>query len=98
MAKLNDYQVIIKPILTEKSTALSKKFGQYTFEVDMRANKLQIAEAVSFIFDVDVERVNVIKSIPKFRRWGRKQVQRKSARKKAIVTLAHGEHIEEFGV
>jgi len=97
MAELNEYQVIIRPIVTEKSTAATAE-GKYTFEVDRRANKLQIAEAVSLIFDVDVVRVNVINSIPKFGRWGRKTVQRKPATKKAIVTLAPGQRIDAFGV
>ncbi len=97
MAQLNEYQIIIKPITTEKSVAATAE-GKYTFEVDMRANKIQIAEAVSLIFDVDVEKVNVIKSIPKFGRWGRKTVKRKAATKKAIVTLALGQRIDAFGV
>lgn len=93
MSELNDFQVIIKPIVTEKST-LAMTEGKYTFQVDSRANKLQIAEAVSFIFDVDVVKVNVSNVIPKFGRWGRKQVKRKSASKKAIVTIAPGQRIE----
>jgi large subunit ribosomal protein L23 len=97
MAQLNDYQVIIKPLITEKSAEAAAE-GKYTFEVDRRANKLQIAEAVSFIFDVDVVKVNVINSIPKFGRWGRKTVKRKSATKKAIVTLVPGQRIDAFGV
>ena len=97
MAQLNEYQIIIKPITTEKSVAATAE-GKYTFEVDMRANKIQIAESVSLIFDVDVEKVNVIKSIPKFGRWGRKTVKRKAATKKAIVTLALGQRIDAFGV
>lgn len=97
MAELNDYQVLLKPITTEKSvTAIAE--GKYTFEVDIKANKLQVAEAVSGIFDVDVVKVNIIKSIPKFGQWGRKRVQRKAATKKAIVTLAPGQRIDAFGV
>ncbi len=96
MAQLNEYQVIKRPIITEKSVAATAE-GKYTFEVDLRANKMQIAEAVSLIFDVDVVRVNVIKSIPKFGRWGRKVVKRKPATKKAIVTLAPGQRIDAFG-
>jgi len=96
MAQLNEYQVIKRPIVTEKSVAATA-IDKYTFEVDIQANKIQIAEAVSLIFDVDVIRVNVIKSIPKFGRWGRKTVKRKSATKKAIVTLAAGQRIDAFG-
>jgi len=97
MAELNDYQVLLKPITTEKSVMATAE-GKYTFEVDIRANKLQVAEAVSQVFDVDVIKVNIIKSIPKFGQWGRKRVQRKAAVKKAIVTLAPGQRIDAFGV
>ncbi len=97
MAELNDYQILLKPITTEKSVMATAE-GKYTFEVHIRANKLQVAEAVSQIFDVDVIKVNIIKSIPKFGQWGRKRVQRKSATKKAIVTLAPGQRIDAFGV
>lgn len=97
MAQLNEYQIILNPVTTEKSVAATA-LGKYTFEVDVRANKVQIAGAVESIFDVDVTQVNIIKSIPKFGRWGRKIVQRKSAVKKAIVTLAAGQRIDAFGV
>ncbi len=92
---MNAYQVIIKPVNTEKSNIATGE-GKYTFEVDIRANKLEIAEAISEIFDVDVVKVNVINSISKFGRWGRKTVKRKTARKKAIVTLAPGQQIDIF--
>lgn len=97
MAHLNDYQIVIKPIMTEKSLRMAAE-GKCTFEVDLRANKLQIAEAVAHIFSVDVVQVNVINSIAKFGRWGRKTVQRQSATKKAIVTLAPGQRIDAFTV
>lgn len=89
----NPYEVIIKPLVTEKST-IAMANDKYTFEVDINANKLEIAEAVSQLFDVDVVAVNVMKSIPKFGRWGRKTVKRKPAKKKAIVTLAPGQRID----
>ena len=97
MTSLNEYQVLIRPINTEKSVQATFE-GKYTFEVDIRANKLQIAEAVSLIFDVDVVKVNVSKKAPQFGNWGRKRVQKKSATKKAIVTLAPGQRIDALGV
>ncbi len=93
--EISPYQVIIQPINTEKSN-IASELGQYTFLVPRWANKLQIAEAVSFIFDVSVVKVRVINRSPKFGRWGRKRVQRESAQKKAIVTLAPGQRIEAF--
>ena len=93
--EMKPYEIIIRPVITEKSN-IAAELGQYTFLVDRRANKVEIAEAVSHIFDVDVVRVRVINRAPKFGRWGRKRVQRKSAIKKAIVTLPPGQRIEAF--
>lgn len=91
----NPYEVIIRPLITEKSS-IAAASGQYTFLVDSRANKIEIAEAVSYIFDVDVVKVRVINRAAKFGRWGRKRVQRQSAQKKAIVSLLPGQRIEAF--
>ncbi|MDM8519618.1 50S ribosomal protein L23 [Anaerolineales bacterium HSG6] len=91
----NSYKVIIKPANTEKSNIL-KEVGQYTFFVDRRANKVEIALAITDVFDVDVVRVRILNRSQKFGRWGRKRVRRKIAYKKAIVTLAQGQKIEAF--
>ncbi len=97
MADLHPYEVILRPIVTEKSNIQADEYNQYTFEVDRRANKRQIKEAVETIFDVEVVRVNVI-NVPakRVRRWGRRPVVRRSGWKKAIVTLAPGHRIEFF--
>jgi large subunit ribosomal protein L23 len=92
---MNPYEIIRRPVLTEKSD-LATDQNQYTFEVDRRANKVQIAEAVAEIFDVDVHKVNVINMAPKFGRWGRKKVKRKPAWKKALVTIGPGQRIDFF--
>ncbi len=89
----NPYKIILKPIDTEKSRQASD-LGQYTFVVDRQANKVEVALAVTDIFDVDVTRVRIINQAPKFGHWGRKRVRRKAAFKKAIVTLAAGQKIE----
>ncbi len=94
--EMNPYTIVIRPIDTEKSRIAADTFGQYTFMVHPRANKTEIAMAVSYIFDVDVVKVRVINKAPKFGRWGRKRIQRQSAQKKAIVTLATGQRIEAF--
>ena len=86
--EMNPYKIIIRPVNTEKSNIAADELGQYTFVVHPWANKVEIAEAISYIFDVDVERVRVINQAAKFGRWGRKRVQRKPAQKKAIVTLS----------
>ncbi len=93
--EMNPYKIVIRPIITEKSNILSE-LGQYTFLVHPWANKIEIAEAVSYIFDVDVTKVRVINKAAKYGSWGRKTVRRKSAEKKAIVTLAPGQRIDAF--
>ncbi len=93
--EMNPYQIIIRPVNTEKSNKAAE-LGQYTFMVHPAANKVEIANAISYIFDVDVARVAIINNASKFGRWGRKRVQRQSAQKKAIVTLVPGQRIEAF--
>ncbi len=90
------YEVIKRPVVTEKSNVLQDLYGQYTFEVDRRANKLQVKEAVERIFEVQVEKVRIVNVKPKRGRYGRRTVVRESAWKKAIVTLAPGQRLEIF--
>ena len=92
---MNVYQVLKRPILTEK-TDFQRDDNQYVFEVDRSANKLQIKEAVETHFDVRVQAVNTMIMKPKRRRMGRKMIVTRSAWKRAVVTLAPGEQIQEF--
>jgi large subunit ribosomal protein L23 len=92
---MNMYQVLKRPILTEKTDA-QRDEKQYVFEVDSRATKLQIKEAVEKIFDVDVVAVNTMIMKPKLRRLGRRTITTRAAWKRAVVTLAAGERIQEF--
>lgn len=100
MAALHHTEVLIRPIITEKSTDLTP-LGQYVFEVAMAANKIQIRDAVERIFDVEVEKVNTYISKPKKRRVYRAQRNiiygRIGATKKAVVTLVPGDTIDIFG-
>ena len=89
------YEVIKRPIDTEK-TRYQAEDGKYTFEVDRRASKQQVKEAVERIFDVEVLSVNTVNMSAKRGRYGRRMVTRKPAWKKAIVTLAPGERIDIF--
>jgi large subunit ribosomal protein L23 len=91
---MNLNEVLIRPLITEKNTMLSA-LGQYTFEVDRRANKPLVKEAVEKIFKVDVTAVNVINVPPKTRRVGR-STGKTSPWKKAVVTLKPGQRIEVF--
>jgi large subunit ribosomal protein L23 len=92
---MNVYQVLKRPILTEKSD-YQRDDNQYVFEVDRRANKLQIREAIEVLFDVRVDSVNTMMMKPKRRRLGRRMIITRPAWKKAVVTLAPGERIQEF--
>jgi large subunit ribosomal protein L23 len=95
MGEMSPYQVIKRPVITEKSNFATAN-NQYTFEVNRRANKTQIRDAVEHIFKVDVIGVRVINVAPKYGRWGRRRVSRSSAWKKAIVTIAPDQRIEIF--
>ena len=95
MGEMSLYQVIRRPINTEKSNSAAE-YNRYTFEVDRRANKSQIRDAIEYIFKVDVVQVHVMNMAPKYGRWGRKHVKRSPAWKKAIVTLAQGQQIQIF--
>ena len=92
---MHHWEVLRRPILTEKTTYQSDVLHRYTFEVDRRANKHQIRGAVEAIFDVDVVKVNVMNMPGKKRRFGR-HVGHTSNWKKAVVTVAPGQNISFF--
>jgi large subunit ribosomal protein L23 len=88
------YRVLKKPLITEKSTSLLAD-NKYTFEVDVKANKTEIKQAVESIFKVKVLKVNTMHIKGKLKRV-RMIKGRTPARKKAIVTLKAGDKIEIF--
>ncbi len=90
------YDVIKRPIVTEKSNAQADANKQYTFEVDRRANKMQVKDAVETAFSVKVLDVNIINIPPKKGRYGRLMVTKKPTFKKAVVKLAPGSSIQFF--
>lgn len=94
MAHITD--VLKKPVLTEKSLLLQQTENKYTFDVDVNSNKTEIKNAVEQMFDVKVEKVNVMNVKPKTRRMGR-YVGKTNRRKKAIVKLKEGYSIDLFG-
>lgn len=100
MAGLHVADVLKRPVITEKNTNLTP-LGQYTFEVDMTANKIQIKEAVEKTFGVTVLAVNTMivkrKKRRVFRARNTARFGTERAMKKAIVTLAPGETIDIFG-
>jgi large subunit ribosomal protein L23 len=91
--------VIMKPIITEKMTQLGEKLNRYGFMVDLRANKLQIKQAIKDLYGVDVASVNTMvfsgKNKTRFTKSGVIS-GRTSTYKKAIVTLAKGETIDFY--
>jgi large subunit ribosomal protein L23 len=96
MADLHLYDVIKRPVITEKSNLQSTDLNQYVFEVSETANKIQIKEAVQVIFDVTVTNVRTMIQPAKRGRRGRKWYMRSKQWKKAIVTLAEGDEIDLF--
>ncbi len=87
--------VIKRPLLTEKSTFIMNERGQYTFEVDPRASKVEIKKAVETLYKVKVERVNTSIKRDKTRRLKYGTIFGKFS-KKAIVRLQEGQTIELF--
>ena len=87
------YRIIKKPLITEKSTSLQDRENKYAFQVDIRANKVEIREAIEKIFDVKVVAVNTMRRKGKFKRMGF-HAGKGSDWKRAIVTLKEGDRIE----
>ena len=85
--------IIIAPVITEKSSIVSSNGKTYVFKVNKKANKFQIKEAIEKAFGVKVVNVNTLNTKPKNRRVGRYTGQTKTY-KKAYVTLHEGDKIE----
>lgn len=98
MPELHLYDVLLRPVITEKSNIMGDDLNQFVFEVAQNANKLQIREAVETIFDVDVVKVNTMIMPAKRGRRGRRWYRRSKQWKKAIVTLPPGQTIQLFNV
>jgi len=92
---MTPYEILKRPVITEKSTIQKEANNQLAFEVDRRANKVEIRRAVEQVFSVRVMDVRTIQMKGKAKRFGRTLGARRHW-KKAIVTLAQGEHVEFF--
>ncbi len=90
---LTDFDIIIRPLITEKSNIHKELFNKVSFVVRRDANRIQIKKAVENIFKVKVARVNTVIVRGKVRRYGRYTGKRASY-KKAIVTLEKGYNID----
>jgi large subunit ribosomal protein L23 len=87
----------LKPIMTEKSYALANAQNKYTFLVEGKANKIEIAQKVEEDYKVKVEKVNTVVRPGKLRRdYKTNQEYREEDKKKAVVTLKKGDKIDEF--
>lgn len=87
--------VIISPLISEKSMEMIEKNNTYTFKVNKKANKIEIRDAVEEIFNVNVLKVNTINMLGKKKRLGYNQGKRPDW-KKAMVKLSEGDRIEIF--
>ena len=93
----NPRDIIIEPVVSEKSYDLVSDFNTYTFVVDPRSHKTEIKQAIEEIFDVTVTSVNTMNRKGKKKRTGWVVGKRKDT-KRALVTLAPGDSIDVFEV
>ena len=96
MAELHIYDVLRRPVVSEKTAVMTDEKNQYVFEVAEEANKIQIKEAIEVIFEVEVVKVNTMIVPAKRGRRGRNWYLRSKQWKKAVVTLAKDQTIELF--
>ena len=92
------YEILRRPLVTEKTSSQSGKINQYSFIVADQATRTQVKDAIETLYDVEVVRVNIINTAAKRGRRlrSRRLLVRKSAFKKAIVTLAEGQTLPIF--
>ena len=94
---MNPHKVIIRPVDTEKTRYQASELGQYTFEVDRKANKIEVKRAIEAIYEVDVVSVNLMNVPAKASsRRGRRRIVRRSPWKKAVVTVAEDQRLDVF--
>jgi large subunit ribosomal protein L23 len=91
----NPHAIVRRPLITEKSTAHKEANNKLAFEVDRRANKIEIRKAIEKIFKVQVVDVHTSNYLGKRKRLGR-SAGRRPHWKKAIVTLKPGQKVEFF--
>lgn len=92
------YEVLRRPLVTEKSNYQSGRLNQYAFEVASEATRVMVKDAIETLFDVKVERVNIINTAAKRGRRARSRrlLVRRAGYKKAIVTLKAGQTLQIF--
>ena len=95
---LTIYDVLRRPLVTEKTSYQSGKLKQYTFEVADEATRTLVKDAVELLYEVSVTRVNILKVAAKRGRRSRSRrlLVRKAGYKKAVITLAEGQTLPMF--
>jgi len=93
--RLSKHQILIRPVLTEKTTHAIEARNSYVFEIARDANKIQVRRAVEDLFDVKVLKVNVLNRRGKLKRVGRSVGYGRTTRR-AIVTIKRGEKIDVY--
>jgi len=95
---MNTFEVLRRPLVTEKTSAQSGKANQYTFVVADQATRTQVKDAIETLYDVNVVSVNIMNTSAKRGRRlrSRRLLIRKGAFKKAIITLAEGQTLPIF--
>lgn len=94
---MNNYKdIIIRPIISEKTMRYMDADNKVTFEVKKGTNKIQVRQAIESIFQVDVEKVNIVNVKPKTKRMG-KYIGTTKAVRKAYVKIKAGQDIKLFG-
>ena len=92
---MNYHAIIKRPVVSEKSTIQKEVANQLSFEVDRKANRIEIKKAIQSLFSVQVDAVRTLQIKGKYKKRGRIIGKRRDW-KKAIVTLKPGERIEFF--
>ncbi|MGD8542447.1 MAG: 50S ribosomal protein L23 [Desulfobacteraceae bacterium] len=92
---MNPYDIVKRPLDTEKTNRQKEEYSQFSFEVDRRANRIEIGNAVETLFNVKVDQVRTLQVKGKRKRRGRILGKRKDW-KKAVVKLLPGERIDFF--
>jgi large subunit ribosomal protein L23 len=92
---MQSYDVLIRPVITERATMLQERHNQVAFEVHKQANKHQIRNAVEQLYGVEVENVRTMVVPGKLKRRGQ-NVGKRPNWKKALVTLKEGDSIDFF--
>jgi large subunit ribosomal protein L23 len=92
------YEILRRPLVTEKSSYQSGKLNQYSFVVADTATRAQVKDAIETLYDVNVVRVNIINTPAKRGRRlrSRRLLVRKAGYKKAVITLADGQTLQIF--